>query len=125
MLLKLIEDIDKTHIRPLQQKMYSCASKCCSDTSGNMQSVQTCISRCSSQTEKIGAYIQAEMEKLQNRVQRCEMACQDEVQDKATSANEKPDRKMLENCIAKCADDCLRALPNFRKRIVEYIENSN
>lgn len=61
--------------------MHRCAAKCCDDRNVSLESVQRCIESCSGPLNNSQAYVQKELEGLQNRLQRCVMDCNDKIKD--------------------------------------------
>lgn len=55
---KMVHELDKRHLRPLQKASYVCMSKCC-DTADDTAALQSCCHDCERKVqlaEKAGAY---------------------------------------------------------------------
>ena len=41
-----VNDVDKSHLRPMEKKMHLCAADCCSDPKASIDEVHRCVERC-------------------------------------------------------------------------------
>ncbi|CAE1286452.1 unnamed protein product [Acanthosepion pharaonis] len=101
----MISQLDQEHLRKMQGEMYRCGAKCCDQQNLSMDEVHRCIDRCSEPVNRAQALIQNEIQMFQDRLQRCALACQDQVRDKmspgATEADISRYRHELESCILR------------------------
>ncbi|KAG5669064.1 hypothetical protein PVAND_016964 [Polypedilum vanderplanki] len=115
----LVDNLDKSYMRKMQGQMHECAAKCCQDTESSMDVIQQCVERCSKPVNKAQRYVQSELERLQNRLQRCVMDCNDSVKDKIPpNPNEEQIAKFtaeFERCAIKCVDNSMDTLPGLFK----------
>ena len=68
---------------------------------------------------KADQFMQAEMQDMQDRFQRCAMACADKVKDQGETSSQK-NRAAMEACVAKCGDDMIKILPTYTKRMRDW-----
>ena len=47
-----VNDVDKSHLRPMEKKMHLCAADCCSDPKASIDEVHRCVERCQVGTKK-------------------------------------------------------------------------
>ena len=99
--------------------MFRCSAKCCDNTSLSQQDMQRCLETCSTPATKADQYMQGEMQDMQDRFQRCAMACADKVKDQGESSSQK-NRAAMEACVAECGQDMLKILPTYTKRMREW-----
>ncbi len=99
--------------------MFRCSAKCCDNMSLNQTDMQRCLETCSAPAQKADHYMQTEMQDMQDRFQRCAMACADKVKDMGESNSQK-NRAAMEACVAVCGDEMLRLLPTYTTRMREW-----
>ncbi|CRL07567.1 CLUMA_CG020532, isoform A [Clunio marinus] len=118
-LTTLVDNLDKSYLRRMQSDMHQCASKCCEDTQSSMDTIQRCIERCSQPVNKAQRYVQSELERVQGRLQRCVMDCNDNIKDRMpTNPSETEVAKFtteFERCAIKCVDGTVETLPSLFK----------
>lgn len=121
----MISQLDQEHLRKMQGEMYRCGAKCCDQQNLSMDEVHRCIDRCSEPVNRAQALIQNEIQMFQDRLQRCALACQDQVRDKmspgATEADISRYRHELESCVRKCSETHIDLIPSLKKRVQETI----
>lgn len=124
-----------------QAQMHNCAAKCCNDEGASMESVQRCVENCSQPVNKAQRYVQTELERLiftlqsskfpvhnyfsffrvQGKLQRCVMDCNDSIKDKMgpnpTETEISKYTNEFERCAIKCVDSQVDALPSLFKSI--------
>ncbi|KAF4519105.1 hypothetical protein B566_EDAN010527 [Ephemera danica] len=126
---KLVNDIDKTNLRKLQGEMHRCAAKCCDDSQSSLESVHRCVENCSIPLQQAQKYVQSEIERLQDRLQRCVMQCNDEIRDKIgpnpTESEVSKYTKEFEGCAVKCVDKHIEILPNFFANMKKTLAKGN
>lgn len=117
------------HRKVVESSLQHARFKCCVDCTGNSsttaQQVQQCIQRCDGPIESVNQTIQSELQRFQERVNRCAMSCSDELRDKY-SISQETDPKLLQRaegelnaCLAKCGSDHMDTIPALEKRISE------
>ncbi|XP_011503351.1 PREDICTED: protein FAM136A [Ceratosolen solmsi marchali] len=121
LMTKIIEDIDITYLRNMQGDMHRCAAICCDNKTYTVQKVYKCVENCSVLLNKAQRYVQNEFDRIQNRLQRCVMECNDEIKDKIGSNLAQSDidkfSNEFEKCATTCVDTCCNVLPTFLNSI--------
>lgn len=102
-------------------------AQCCNSSSDSAQQIQTCIERSSQKVQYIQKVLESEMSEFQNRLNRCSMQCQDEVNDKYRSAdgrysNQSAAEAMMLKCAGTCIDRHLAMLPAMRSKLEKEID---
>ncbi|KAF7995841.1 hypothetical protein HCN44_006948 [Aphidius gifuensis] len=124
---KIVEDIDKSHLRKIQGDMHRCAAKCCDNKSYNSQKVQSCVENCSGPLNRAQQYIQTEFERAQNRLQRCVMECNDSIRDKMGPNPSQDEVNSLsedfEKCATKCVDTYVGLLPALQSAMKKALQS--
>ena len=64
--------------------MHLCAAQCCSDELSSINEVMACKERCEAPLMRAQKYVQSELERYQESLQRCVLSCQDDIKDKVT-----------------------------------------
>ncbi|CAK9817374.1 Protein FAM136A [Anthophora quadrimaculata] len=115
---KMLEEIDKS-MRKMKGGAYRCAADCCDNEMYTIQKIQKCVQNCNSSLDQAQDYIKDEIERVQNRLQRCVMDCSDRIKDAAgpnpTQRDLEKYSDQFEKCITKCADNYCNMLPNLEK----------
>ena len=62
--------------------MHLCAAQCCSDELSSINEVMACKERCEAPLMRAQKYVQSELERYQESLQRCVLSCQDDIKDK-------------------------------------------
>ncbi|XP_064630932.1 protein FAM136A-like [Lineus longissimus] len=124
---KMLNALDKEHLRNIQAQMYKCSLKCCENDSYGMEDVQRCLDRCSQPTQQAQTYVQGELQNYQDRLQRCALECQDKIRDKVTPSTTEADmmkyRGEMEGCVRKCADTYVDLIPSLMKKMKETLSH--
>ncbi|XP_012534887.1 protein FAM136A [Monomorium pharaonis] len=125
---RMVEEIDKTCLRKMQRDMHQCAAQCCENESYSIQKIHTCVENCSSSLNKAQQYIQGEFERVQNRLQRCIMECNDNVKDKMgpNPTQNDVDRysEEFEKCATKCVDSYCELLPTLENTMKKVLSKN-
>jgi hypothetical protein len=107
-----VADFESRCFRPLQKQAFLCSAKCCDGKSGDEQAFHTCLHACSAKVQAAEASLTAELDGLQQRLQRAMAVCQDKA---ATVVREGgSDGKaqgVLELCVAECANASAKEAP--------------
>uniref|UniRef100_A0A0K8TPY8 Protein FAM136A n=1 Tax=Tabanus bromius TaxID=304241 RepID=A0A0K8TPY8_TABBR len=118
---KLVDEMDRSHLRKMQAEMHRCAAMCCEEQTASLDTVQRCVERCSIPLTKAQKYVHTELEGFQGRLQRCVMQCNDDVKVKMSpSPSEMEIAKYtdeFERCAIKCVDKHISLIPNMLKTI--------
>ncbi|XP_043484662.1 protein FAM136A [Leptopilina heterotoma] len=118
---KLVEDIDKNFLRKMQADMHRCAATCYDNESYSVHRAANCVENCTSSLNKAQHFISSEIERVQNRLQRCVMDCNDKIRDKMgpSPSQSVADRytSEFENCATSCVDSYCEMLPSVEKTI--------
>lgn len=124
---KMVEEIDKAYLRKMQGEMHRCAATCCDNESYSIMKVQNCVENCSSPMNRAQQYVQGEFERVQNRLQRCVMDCNDKIKDKMgpnpTQNEEDRYSDEFEKCATKCVDTYCDLLPSLEKKIKQVLSS--
>ncbi|GCB63031.1 hypothetical protein scyTo_0011554, partial [Scyliorhinus torazame] len=103
-------------------KMFRCSADCCENANASMEQVHQCIERCHAPLAKAQAAVTGELERFQNRLQRCMMDCNDVGRDAFDSgAKEAAVRLKVESCISKCVDDHAILIPSMTRTLKESL----
>ena len=90
------------------KESFSCAAKCCINASS--KSLNQCAEQCMRKMPVMQKIVQQEMQAFQERLQRCQMSCNDEARDRVSMAdiNKLSDsaRDQLQQDVMKCANKC-------------------
>lgn len=103
-------------------------AECCNSKSASSNDVQNCIGSCSQPNQVIQHLIEQEFSQFQNRLQRCSMACQDEVHDRymhINTSNQQEAEKMMKKCSDICADKHIAMLKSIKYSIEQKIDDVN
>ncbi|XP_039267744.1 protein FAM136A-like [Styela clava] len=114
-------DIERDYVRKYQKKAYLCGANCCDNTSASAEEVQRCIETCQRPLAEMQNNVKQELERFQNRIQRCMMACQDVAQDQVSALGETAAKEKFESCLYKCAEEHLKLLPGIKKRLIDVL----
>ncbi|XP_003702836.1 protein FAM136A [Megachile rotundata] len=121
---KIVEEINKP-MRKLQGDAYRCAATCCDNESYNMQNVKDCVNNCTNPWDKAQRYVGEELERVQNRLQRCFMDCYDKIKDQVGPNPSQREMDMykeqMDKCSTKCIDSYCELLPSLEKRMKEVL----
>ncbi|XP_020281652.1 protein FAM136A [Pseudomyrmex gracilis] len=122
---KMVEEIDKTYLRKMQRDMHLCAAQCCENETYSVQKVHNCVENCSSSINKAQQYVEGEFERVQNRLQRCIMECNDSIKDKMGPYPVQSDvdkyTEEFERCATKCVDSYCDLLPSLEKTMKKVL----
>lgn len=116
----LIGTVDKTHLRGLRKESFLCSAKCC-DTTDNHEALQMCVDNCQRKVAEAENIVSSELQQFQGRLQRCVLACKDDVEASAPANIDAAQQAQLQAkvdvCALKCVDDQIATLPAMKKRI--------
>jgi hypothetical protein len=129
---KMLEQIEKNHLRPLARESYVCAVKCYdkAGSSSSQQQIQQCTQNCQVPFQNGQNSVNHEVQFFQDRLNRSMMACQDEVRDMMTpdiQDNPKQMQKMesmATTCFNKVVKSHIGMLPDMKKRIIDQLQPS-
>lgn len=76
---KELESVDRDVGRPLQQTAFRCMEKCASNRTATTAEVGTCIADCARDVRRFESILQQEVAAFQDRLSRCAMRCDDQV----------------------------------------------
>lgn len=121
---RMIEVLDKKHLRPLQKDSYECMARCC-DTAATTSDLQHCCQNCERKVQIAEKTVQVSMNEFQERLQRCVQRCQDSAQESLpVSPSDKDVAKAqtkLAECAANCAQEYERQIPKLQSSIIERL----
>jgi len=122
-----VGDVDRRFLRPMQMKMHLCAADVCKDTESSMEKSHARIEKCQEEASRAQNYMQAEMQRFQESLNRCVLTCQDQVKDKVTPNTPEEEinkhRMAFERCAIKCCDDKINSLPVLSKKVEETFKS--
>ncbi|XP_011312992.1 protein FAM136A-like [Fopius arisanus] len=124
---KVVEEIDKSHLRRLQGDMHRCAATCCDNKTASVQKIHQCIQNCSGSLTKAQQHVNAEFTRFQNRLQRCIMDCNDHIKDQMGVNPTQNEVNRLtdgfEHCATKCVDIYCDLIPSLEKTMKDVLTN--
>eukprot|EP00518_Triparma_eleuthera_P014244 CAMPEP_0182482058 /NCGR_PEP_ID=MMETSP1319-20130603/38486_1 /TAXON_ID=172717 /ORGANISM="Bolidomonas pacifica, Strain RCC208" /LENGTH=139 /DNA_ID=CAMNT_0024683737 /DNA_START=98 /DNA_END=514 /DNA_ORIENTATION=- len=116
-----LSSLSSRKLRPLQKQAYLCSASCF-DGSKSDASADHCVQGCQALTRAASQIVQSEVQRVQERIQREMVSCQDEVRDRAIKDQEKAQR-VYQECGDKVMDKWVRKMGGVAKdiegRIVE------
>lgn len=122
-----VGDIDRRFLRPMELETHLAAADCCRDTESSTEKVHACIEKSQSQALRAQQYMQAEMQRFQEGLNRCVLTCQDQVKDKVTPSTPEAEinkhRMDFEACAIKCCDDKINTLPTLSKKVEQTFKS--
>ncbi|XP_032683243.1 protein FAM136A-like [Odontomachus brunneus] len=125
---KIVEEIDKSILRKMQRDMHRCAASCCENETYTIHKVHNCVENCSTSLHKAQQYVQGEFDRVQNRLQRCIMECNDNIKDKVgpNPTQTEVDRygDEFEKCATKCVDSYCELLPSLEKTMKKVLSKN-
>lgn len=114
-------DLEKEHLRKYQKKVFICGANCCDSSAASAEEVQRCIETCQRPLAEMQNNVKQELERFQNRIQRCMMACQDVAQDSISAVGEVAAKEKFNSCLYKCAEEHLKLIPGIKKRLIDVV----
>lgn len=121
-----VNNVDKAHLRDMERKMHLCAADCCGNKEGSIQDVLACKEKCETTTLRAQKYLQSELDRFQQSLDRCILSCQDDIKDKVTPNTSEADvekyRREFETCGIKCCDTTVSKVPGLFKRVTEALQ---
>lgn len=99
----------------------------CGNTTASIDDVHMCVEECQKPVQRAQNFVQSELQRFQESLQRCVMSCQDEVKDKVT-----PDlpedklakfREQFEGCAIKCCDANIARLPTVSQKVKDTLKS--
>ncbi|RMZ92932.1 hypothetical protein BpHYR1_042216 [Brachionus plicatilis] len=122
-----IDSIDREYLRKIQGNMFRCNANCCDNPNISQTDLERCLETCSHPAVKAQQFMNQQMQEIQDRVQRCLMSCADEIKDKAmfNKAEDLVNSAEMKKCSAKCEDEMLKILPNYTKKMREWLSKGN
>ena len=124
----MMDRLDKSRLRPMQRQAYLKMASCFESNTASARQTQSCTDQASHGMKQAQNIIQNEMNQFQNRLQRCSMACQDEVNDqmKYTSGGpgvEAEAQKIMLRCASNCVDKHLEFLQAIEHKLEKDLDN--
>ena len=101
---------------------------CYSSKTSTSKEIESCLQGCSKPVSTIQNIVQNEMNGFQNRLERCSLSCQDEVNDKFrnldlnNSTNSLAANKLMLSCSSSCVDKSLALLKSIQAKIESDID---
>ena len=93
----------------------------------SINEVIACKERCEAPLMRAQKYVQSELERYQESLQRCVLSCQDDIKDKVTPNTSEADiekyRREFDACGIKCCDTSVGKLPSLSKRVMEALQS--
>uniref|UniRef100_A0A7S2RM31 Protein FAM136A n=1 Tax=Eucampia antarctica TaxID=49252 RepID=A0A7S2RM31_9STRA len=126
-----IDEIERTHMRPLARRSYQCAVDCYdkAGTKGSSDQLEHCTRQCQGPYQQGNAHFQEEISQFQNRLSRSMMQCNDQANDMITPDMQDNPAKMKKvedtvlKCIAKTVDNSIEMLGPMKKRMAAKLKN--
>ena len=111
----------------MEREMHLCAAECCSDDLTSINEVMACKERCEAPLMRAQKYVQSELERYQESLQRCVLSCQDDIKDKVTPNTSEADiekyKREFDVCGIKCCDTSVAKLPSLYVLITCFHES--
>lgn len=123
---KMLDDVDRQVMRPVQKASYTCSAKCC-DTAKDTEALGACIDACHTKSEKARSIVQAQINDFTQRLQRCMQGCQDQAKNSlpaimASEADYNKANKIMQDCASKCATDYQTQVPKMYQQIKSGVQ---
>lgn len=64
--------------------MHRCSATCCDNKTSSLDEVNECLRNCAAKLNKAQTLVESELENCRDRIQRCVMACNDNIRAKIT-----------------------------------------
>ena len=100
---------------------------CLLKSSLSISDVIACKERCEAPVMRAQKYVQSELERYQESLQRCVLSCQDDIKDKVTPNTSEADiekyRREFDACAIKCCDSSVGKLPALVKRVEDALKS--
>lgn len=120
-LTRLLDDLDRSYLRKMQIDTHKCAITCCQNDSYGLEDVQNCMRNCEHNLQEVNVYIQNELQRFENRLQRCVQDCNDSIKSKLgpnpTDDDVNKYRTEFEVCATKCVNTYCDLLPELERNI--------
>ncbi|KAL3768783.1 hypothetical protein ACHAWU_006884 [Discostella pseudostelligera] len=128
-LTSLVDEIERSKLRPMGRSMYSCIVSCYDKAGKNCakEQIEQCSQQCQIPYQQAGAATQQEIANFQNRLNRSIMQCNDDAQGMVTPDMQHDARKMkkVEDSMLKCIEGVIDksrgGLKPMKQRIESYI----
>ena len=86
-----------------------------------------CKERCEAPLMRAQKYVQSELERYQESLQRCVLSCQDDIKDKVTPNTSQAEidkyKGEFDLCGIKCCDTSVDKLPSLSSRVNEALKS--
>ena len=112
----------------MQRSIYLKMADCYNAKSASSSDVERCVHSAASPQNAVQQIIQNEMNQLQNRIERCSMACQDELRDKYPKLTSISDgsnpaaEAMAKKCMIACGDKHIAMLKSIKYNLEQSID---
>lgn len=120
---KAMEDVTATKLRELQRLVYGGMARCNESKTDSSDKVAECMNKYHHLLQTGSQIIQNEINGFQNRLQRCSMACQDDISDRFPNQgkdqyeNERAFKALLQCSKACAATHVTKSLPTITGKI--------
>ena len=126
-LREFVNHVDKSHLREVERQMHLCAAECCTDKNSSIRDNLACKEKCEIPAAKAQQYLQAELERFQDSLNRCILSCQDDIKDVMTPTPSEAEvekfKHEFDSCAIKCCDTNIAKLPTLSKRVMEALKS--
>ncbi|KAJ4751372.1 Protein FAM136A [Rhynchospora pubera] len=107
----------------LQKAYFKCAYECF-DRSRKQEEISNCVENCSVPVLNANNFVESEMAKFQERMNRSLMVCQDRFENAKLQKIKTEAINELELCVSQAIDDSKRVLPHIADRIKSSLSMS-
>ncbi|XP_078155766.1 uncharacterized protein LOC144551604 [Carex rostrata] len=107
----------------LQKAYFKCAYECF-DRSRRQEEINNCVENCSVPVLNANNFVESEMAKFQERMNRSLMVCQDRFENAKLQMIKTQAINELESCVNQAIDDSKRVLPHIADRIKSSLSMS-
>ena len=122
-----VNEIDKGYLRNMERQMHLCAAECSSNEIATINEVMQCREKCTEKTIPAQNYVQSELQRVSDGLNRCVLSCQDDVKDKMTATVSEAEQvqytHQFEACAIKCCDTNIERLPTLSKKVLENLRS--
>ncbi|KAL3138190.1 hypothetical protein ABBQ38_005414 [Trebouxia sp. C0009 RCD-2024] len=122
-----VAEIDHSELRPLQKQGFLCGANCC-DTARTQEDLQRCCDRCQAPTTAAQNFVNQALQDFSNRLQRCTVRCQDQIQEKLPQSPSEDQIQQaqgaLSSCFADCAEEYEAQVPKLRQQTLQQLQKA-
>ena len=120
----MVKGLEREDIRKMQGLVFWCSAACCEESQASMQQVHQCIERCHAPLAQAQALVTSDLEKFQDRLDRCTVYHSDKAKDSIDAGSKELHvKRQLETCVTKCVDDHMNLIPTMTGKMKESLSS--